>query len=95
MRLPIDVVTGSPPDEELPTNVTPYVTDLQDRLREVHHQVRGNLRIAGGAMRDRYNARASFPPFRVGQLVWLHNPRRRKGLSQKLQHQRKEKRKEK
>ena len=85
MWLPIEVVTEWPPDDELPINVTPYAADLQDRLREVHHQVWDNLKIAGEAMRDRYNVRASFPVFREGQQVWLYNPRRQKGLSPKLQ----------
>ena len=44
LRLPVDLVTGRPPDESMPTTVTPYATALQDRLREVHHQVRHNLK---------------------------------------------------
>ena len=67
--MPMDVVTGTPPDEELPTDVTPYAADLQDRLREAHHQVRGNLKIPGETMTDRSNARASFPAFQEGQRV--------------------------
>ncbi|KAK8382621.1 hypothetical protein O3P69_015444 [Scylla paramamosain] len=39
LRLPVDLVTGRPPDEDLPTTITQYATALQDRLREVHHQL--------------------------------------------------------
>ena len=85
LRLPVDLVTGRPPDEDMPTTVTPYATALQDRLREVHHQVRDNLKVSGEAMKDRYDRRATSPPFSEGDQVWLHNPRRKKGLSPKLQ----------
>ncbi|XP_045126531.1 protein NYNRIN-like [Portunus trituberculatus] len=69
LRLPVDLVTGRPPDEDLPTTVTQYATALQDRLREVHHQVRGNLKVSGEAMKDRYDRRATAPPFSEGDQV--------------------------
>ncbi|XP_042228051.1 uncharacterized protein LOC121870334 [Homarus americanus] len=39
--LPVDLLTGRPPDEELPEETTSYVKNLQKMLTEVHHQVRG------------------------------------------------------
>lgn len=42
LQLPLDLVTGRPPDEGMPISVSPYVAVLQDRLRDVHHQVREN-----------------------------------------------------
>ena len=39
IRLPVDLATGRPPDEELPTVTSEYAVDLQERLTEVHHHV--------------------------------------------------------
>lgn len=85
IRLPVDLVTGRPPDEELPTVRTTYATALQERLVETHHQVRENLHFAAEAMRRHYDRGARVTGHAEGDQVWLHNPRRRKGLSPKLQ----------
>ncbi|XP_042234639.1 protein NYNRIN-like [Homarus americanus] len=47
LRLPVDLLTGRPPDEEFPEETTSYVKSLQERLMEVHHQVRGALEFFG------------------------------------------------
>ncbi|KAG7178255.1 hypothetical protein Hamer_G029121, partial [Homarus americanus] len=47
LRLPVDLLTESPPDEELPEGTSSYVKSLQERLTEVHHQVRGALEFPG------------------------------------------------
>ena len=85
LRLPVDLTTGRPPDEGMPTVVTEFAVALQRRLVEVHHQVRGQLKIAGEAMRRRYDRGSREVALEVGDKAWLHNPRRRKGLSPKLQ----------
>ena len=85
LRLPVDLTTGRPPDEELPTVATDYAIALQERLVEAHHQVRGRLKLAGEAMRHRYDRGSRAAEFAAGDKVWLYNPRRRKGLSPKLQ----------
>lgn len=87
-QLPVDLATGKPPDESMPTTVTLYATALQDRLREVHHQVRHNL-VLGKTMEERYDRRATAPPFSECKQLWLHNPRQNKGLSLELQSPRK------
>lgn len=81
----MDLVTGQPPDEGLPAVVTSYATEFQDWLREVHHQVCGNLKIARETTWDCCNAQVFSPVLQEGQLVLLHTPRRWKGLSSKLQ----------
>ena len=85
LRLPMDLVTGRPPDDEAPTVRTEYAVALQERLTEVHHQVRNNLQFAGEAMKRQYDRRTRTASFVEGDQVWLHNPCRRKGLSPKLQ----------
>ena len=85
LRLPVDLVTGRPPDQSLPTVTTTYAMALQERLSEIHSQVRDRLRIAGQAMKQYYDRRMREASYAAGDRVWLHNPRRKRGLSPKLQ----------
>lgn len=85
LRLPVDLATGRPPDVGLPTVTSGFAAALQEHLAEVHHQVRGKLRVAGQAMKDNYDRRMRDVKYAVGDRVWLHNPRRKRGLSPKLQ----------
>ncbi|KAJ8703953.1 hypothetical protein PYW07_013247 [Mythimna separata] len=83
MRLPVDIITGVPPDKTKP--VTDFVSDLQDQLDEVHKRVRENSLHTSVKMKTRYDRNANAKGFEEGALVWLHNPLRRKGKSPKLQ----------
>ena len=85
LRLPVDLSTGRPPDVILPTVTSGYAAALQESLAAVHHQARGHLKVAGQAMRATYDRRARDAKYTVGDRVWLYNPRRRRGLSPKLQ----------
>lgn len=84
LRLPVDLLTGRPPHDELPESTPAYVKALQERLADVHHKVRANLQTTGQSMKLRFDCAATDPTFKVGDRVWLHNPRRKKGLSTKL-----------
>ncbi|ROT66947.1 hypothetical protein C7M84_015001 [Penaeus vannamei] len=84
LRFPLDLVTGRPPYEEFPVASSDYAVELQQRLEEVHHQVRGHLKCAGESMRRYYNRDARAVKFKVRDLVWLYNPQK-KGMSPKLQ----------
>ncbi|ROT85413.1 hypothetical protein C7M84_014656 [Penaeus vannamei] len=44
--LPLDLVTGRPPNEELPVATSDYAVELQQQLEEVHYQMRGHLKFA-------------------------------------------------
>lgn len=46
LRLPVDVVTGHPPDEELPVEIIDYAIVMRKCLEEIH-QVRDHLKFAG------------------------------------------------
>lgn len=46
LRLPVDLVTGRPPDMSLPTITTSYTMALQESLVEVHRHVQGRLKVA-------------------------------------------------
>lgn len=85
LRLPVDLATGRPP-EDTPTSINvPFSQSLQNRLITAHAHARGQMRAAGYEMKARYDMRAEEPVYRVGDQVWLYNPRRKQGLSPKLQ----------
>lgn len=52
---------------------------------KVHGHARRHLTISGHSMKARYDDQAREAVFKAGDTVWLHNPRRRKGFSPKLQ----------
>ncbi|KAG7158852.1 putative Integrase zinc binding domain-containing protein 1 [Homarus americanus] len=79
------VVIRRPPDEELPEETTSYIKNLQERLMEVHHQVRGALEFSGEVMKRTLDVKASHVCYMDGDKVWLYNPLRKKGQSLKLQ----------
>ncbi|KAG7157191.1 hypothetical protein Hamer_G010034 [Homarus americanus] len=85
LGLPVDLLTGKAPDEELPEKVTSYAKSLQERLMEVYHQVRGALELSGDVMKRNYDGNASQVYYKDCDMVWLYNPLRKKGQSPKLQ----------
>ncbi|UYV82874.1 K02A2.6-like, partial [Cordylochernes scorpioides] len=58
-----------------------------ERMPAVHQWARENLHFPSEKMKDRYNVKTSNKTFKEGEMVWLHNPQRKKGLSPKLQYQ--------
>ncbi|XP_042237389.1 uncharacterized protein LOC121876383 [Homarus americanus] len=85
LRLPVDLLTGRPPDEERTEETTSYVKSLQERLTKVHHKVRGALEFSGEVMKRNYDVKASLVCYKDGNKVWLYNPLRKKGQSPKYQ----------
>lgn len=83
LRLPIDLVYGRP--EERPSITTSkFCQDLMQRLECIHEYARENLKVKSNSMKEKYDVLAQSKPLNVGDAVWLHNPRRKKGLSPKL-----------
>jgi len=85
LRLPVDLVTGRPPQDALALESTEYTRALRERMEDAHRHARRYLQAAGHSMKARYDARSREASFVAGDQVWLHNPRRKKGLSPKLQ----------
>ncbi|GFV98195.1 retrovirus-related Pol polyprotein from transposon 412 [Trichonephila clavipes] len=83
LRLPADLLFSRPPDAPLAPEE--YIEKLQARMEEMHHLARERTGMASEKMKTRYDARATGHDFREGDKVWLWNPKRRKGLSLKLQ----------
>ena len=85
LRLPVDLATGRPPQEEATPLATSYAQALQESMKSVHDHARRHLNTSGRSMKARYDDQAREAVFEAGDRVWLHNPRRKKGLSPKLQ----------
>ncbi|GFT01993.1 retrovirus-related Pol polyprotein from transposon 412 [Trichonephila clavipes] len=72
-----------PPDAPLAPEES--IEKLQVRMEEMHHLARERIGMASEKMKTRYDSRATEHDFHEGDKVWLWNPKRRKGLSPKLQ----------
>ncbi|GFY36382.1 retrovirus-related Pol polyprotein from transposon 412 [Trichonephila clavipes] len=83
LRLPADLLFSRPPDA--PLLPEEYIEKLQARMEEIHHLAKERIGMAFEKMKTRYDARATGHDFQEGDKVWLWNPKRRKGLSPKLQ----------
>ena len=82
IEVPLDVVTESTSD--MPPLSTEYALALQQRLAGAHEVARRHLGRAAERQKRNYDKRVSSKPFRVGDSVWLHNVRRKKGRNPKL-----------
>ncbi|GFY27825.1 retrovirus-related Pol polyprotein from transposon 412 [Trichonephila clavipes] len=83
LRLPADLLFSRPPDAPLAPEE--YIEKLQARMEEMHHLASERIVMASEKMKTGYDARATGHDFHEGDKVWLWNPKRRKGLSPKLQ----------
>ena len=68
----------------MPSVIEDYVSELQEKLEEIHQFARVRMRVASDRMKRRYDIGTSRAVFDVGDAVWLYNPKRRKGVSPKL-----------
>ncbi|GFX72750.1 retrovirus-related Pol polyprotein from transposon 412 [Trichonephila clavipes] len=83
LHLPADLLFIRPPDAPLVPEE--YIEKLQARMEEMHHLARERIGLASEKMKTRYDSEATGHDFHEGDKVWLWNPKRRKGLSPKLQ----------
>ncbi|GBM66858.1 Retrovirus-related Pol polyprotein from transposon 412 [Araneus ventricosus] len=83
LRLPCDILFGRP--SETPSSPIEYMKNLEARLESVHAFARERIKLASERMKTRYDSRATDHHFKEGDLVWMYNPKRRRGLSPKLQ----------
>ncbi|MPC80896.1 hypothetical protein E2C01_075493 [Portunus trituberculatus] len=80
MRLPLDLATGRPPEEELPHKV---VVTLQQRMEATQRQVANNRRLVGQAMTCWYQLRAGDSQYVVWDHCWQYKPHRKRGTTLK------------
>ena len=83
-KLPVDLCFGRPEEEPI-ESMHDYVTTLQERLERIHHFAREHQDLMTERMKQRYDLSLRCPQLKTGNVVWLYNPQRKKGLSPKLQ----------
>lgn len=84
MRLPCDLKFGCRPGER-ETVGDDYVGKLRKRMDAIHTSVRQHTRISSDRMKEQYDVRAQDGGYKLEDLVWLYNPKRRRGCSPKLE----------
>ena len=87
--LPMQAVVGKPSSDEVDNvDVDDYVSKLQANMVNVHGVARANLGKAATYRKryyDTHSRRAQMRYLGAGQLVWLHDPSRNRGVCHKLQ----------
>ncbi|UYV84725.1 K02A2.6-like [Cordylochernes scorpioides] len=83
LKLPCDLIFGCP--NSFGEGSNEFVDRLHSRLEKVHRWAREKLEIASEAMKVRYDTHACGNDLQEGGQVWLYNPKKKKGLSPKLQ----------
>ncbi|VDI11412.1 Hypothetical predicted protein [Mytilus galloprovincialis] len=86
VNLPIDLLLGRPETEKSPLYLkTVYAYELSQKLEVIHKFARNKLKLSSDRMKRNYDVGTKMQTFDAGDPVWLHNPRRVKGLCPKLQ----------
>ncbi len=87
LRLPIDLTTEMPGDDEddIGAVETDYACELRLRMRAAQGRARKCLKQSVRRQKAHYDRRTIQDKLQPGNFVWLHNPAKRKGLSPKLQ----------
>lgn len=82
--LPVDVVLGVAPKDKF-TSVSDYVTKTADTLSTVVEAVKRHQATASKQQKANFDFRANFQYYSAGELVWVQNKSRKRGLCPKLQ----------
>ncbi len=83
--LPMHVVVGTTTDKggEEVEPIT-YCDQLRLKLDRSFEVARENLKVSHATSKTRYDLRAKSVKYEVGDLVWLHDPSRKKGVCRKF-----------
>ena len=84
LRVPLDLLIGRPQEELDDRGYPEYVKRLRESVETVHNFVRVHQQEGSLRMKRWYDVRIVASTFGSGDLVWLHNPQRKKGISPKL-----------
>ncbi|GBM30912.1 hypothetical protein AVEN_9796-1 [Araneus ventricosus] len=79
LRFPCDILFGRLRD--MPSSLT----NSEARLENVQASAGEQVKLSREQMKTLYDSRATNPHFKDGDLVWMYNPKGRRGLSPKLQ----------
>ncbi|XP_058879681.1 uncharacterized protein LOC131737088 [Acipenser ruthenus] len=84
LQTPAELVFGRPPDATALPPGPEYARRLQDRIDAAHQFARDCLLAAGIRQKRNYDVREKGRHFKVGELVWVYGPKRKKGRCPKL-----------
>ena len=82
--LPVDVMLGVASKDKF-TSVSDYVTRTADTLSTVVEAVKRHQAKASNRQKAAHDFRVNFQYYSVGELVWVQNKARKRGLCPKLQ----------
>ena len=77
MRIPIDIIYGSPQGE--PVSKIEFTRQLKSNLEIAFRNTRNNLECAHKRQKEYYDRKIKGQQFSVGESVWLHNQAIKKG----------------
>jgi hypothetical protein len=84
ITLPMHAFIGRPKPENN-SDLSEYVLNLEDKLKTCHDIARTNLKVAARYQKKHYDCKSrKRNAYSQGQLVWLHDPTRKVGVSSKL-----------
>ena len=81
-RIPLDIMYQTPVTEA--RNVSQYMWTLRKSLQDAYALARDNLQTASSRQKELYDGKIHGKPYKVGDLVWLHNPAMPRGQARKL-----------
>ncbi|KAG7468788.1 Transposon Ty3-I Gag-Pol poly [Solea senegalensis] len=84
LRTPVVVAFGQPPDAPGVPPGPEYARRLQDRLETTHQFAREQMQAAERRQKRNHDIRSRGRDFVPGELVWVYEPRRKKGRIPKL-----------
>ena len=66
---------------------TPYAFRLREELEQVREFAHERMKVKMRTQKEHFDRRARQPAFKVGDWVWVHDPKRKQGICPKLQPQ--------
>ena len=84
MTSPIDLVMGRPKEDVGAQGETTFAFQLREKLAEVHRLARDCISGSQEKQEQYYNRKKNLNQYKVDDLVWVRDTRRRKGRSPKL-----------
>ena len=84
VNLPLDIMYEKLPDHIVDQEVE-YITSLKERMEKAHDYARTQLGKNANRQKKYYDIKSSGKTFDTGDLVWLFCPRKKVGISPKLQ----------
>ena len=84
VELPIDLIIGVPEDAGRSLNNVDYVEKMRLDMEEVHKIARKHIQWRSAVQKRNYDLRAQIKKYEECDLVWMHNPAKKIGISPKL-----------